>query len=53
MTIYRDVGGLTWTCGRVSLTWDLPSWKWRPEFHCTGCCYFWLWFGPLEIGVAR
>lgn len=39
--------------GRVALMWNMADWQWRPSFHCTGCCYFWLEWGPLTIGVTR
>lgn len=39
--------------GRFMFEWSLRQWTWKPYFHCTGCCYFWLWWGPLEFGIAR
>ena len=43
---------MTLTLGRgyVAVT---RSWLWRPDWHVTGCCWFWLAWGPFEIGVVR
>lgn len=41
-------------CGRFTITWDARFLgPWWPQMHVTGCCVFWLWWGPLEMGITR
>lgn len=41
--------------GRFSFWWSWKDRNWSdPSFHCSGCCWFWLSWGPLlEIGFTK